>query len=195
MTIEEKISHLQAAAMEEARAEGNAIMKQHEDALLGVFEQHRMEILRQSETRVKAEHVNAKQQLNMAMSKAQLELKRELSKTQKELKKELFEEVRAMVREYMKTEDYPRLLIEYIEKAAGFAGGAPMTIYINPTDEDKKEYLEEHTGMTLTVSKEDFIGGVRAVVHEKNILIDHAFKGAIENEYRKFVFKGGVQVG
>ena len=66
-----------------------------------------------------------------------------------------------------------------------------MTIYINPTDADKKEYLEEHTGMALTVSKEDFIGGVRAVIQEKNILIDHA----IENEYRKFLFKGGVQVG
>ena len=58
-----------------------------------------------------------------------------------------------------------------------------------------KEYLEEHTGMSLTVSKEDFIGGVRAVIHEKNVLIDHAFKGAIDNEYRKFLFKGGVQVG
>ena len=181
--------------MEEARAEGNAIIKQHEDALLGVFEQHRAELLRQSETRVKAERVGAQQQLNMAMSKAQLELKRELSKTQKELKKELFEEVREVVEEYMKTEEYPRLLISYIEKAARFAGGAAMTIYINPTDADKKEYLEEHTGMALTVSKEDFIGGIRTVVHERNILIDHAFKGAIEHEYRKFLFKGGVQVG
>ena len=59
--------------MEEARAEGNAIIKQHEDALLGVFEQHRAELLRQSETRVKTERVGAQQQLNMAMSKAQLE--------------------------------------------------------------------------------------------------------------------------
>ena len=64
----------------------------------------------------------------MAMSKAQLELKRELSKTQKELKKKLFEEVREVVAEYMKTEEYPRLLISYIEKAARFAGGAAMTI-------------------------------------------------------------------
>lgn len=195
MTIDDKISHLQAAAMEEARAEGNAIMKLHEDALLGVFEQHRAEMVRQAETRVKTERVGAQQQLNMAMSKAQLELKRELSKIQKELKTELFEEVREVVQEYMKSEEYPRLLIAYIEKAAKFANGAPMTIYINPSDEDKKEYLEDHTGMALTVSKEDFIGGVRAVIQEKNILIDHAFKGAIENEYRKFMFKGGVQVG
>lgn len=181
--------------MEEARAEGNAIMKQHEDALLDVFEQHRSEMIRQSETRVKTERVGAQQQLNMAMSKAQLELKRELSKTQKELKTKLFEEVREVVKDYMKSEEYQGLLIAYIEKAARFANGAPMTIYINPSDADKKEYLEEHTGMALTVSKEDFIGGVRAVIKEKNILIDHAFKGAVENEFRKFMFKGGVQVG
>ena len=67
----------------------------------------------------------------MAMSKAQLELKRELSKTQKELKKELFQEVDEKVQEYMKTEDYKHLLVAYIEKAARFAGGEAMTIYIN----------------------------------------------------------------
>ena len=194
MTIEEKISHLKDAAMEEARAEANAIMKQHEDALMGVFEQHRTEEIRQSETRVKAERVHANQQLNMAMSKAQLELKRELSKTQNELKKDLFREVEELLQEYMKTEEYRSLLVEYIRKAAKFADGAAMTIYINPTDADKKEYLEEYTGMMLTVSKEDFIGGVRAVIREKNILIDHAFKGALENEYQKFSFKGGAQI-
>ena len=92
MTNEEKITHIRTAAMEEARAEANAIIKQHEDALMSVFEQHQMEARRQSETRVRAESVTAKQQLNMAMSKAQLELKREMGKVQTELKTELFEE-------------------------------------------------------------------------------------------------------
>ena len=194
MTIEEKIFHLQTAAMEEARAEGNAIIKQHEDALNGVFEQHRAEAVRQSETRIKAETVNGQQQLNMAMSKAQLELKREYGQTQNELKKERFEEVEELLQNYMKTDEYRDLLVQYIEKAARFAGGESMTIYINPTDADKKDYLEEHTGMRLTVSKEDFTGGVRAVVHDRNILIDHAFKGALESEYQKFMFKGGAGV-
>lgn len=194
MTIEEKIFHLQTAAMEEARAEGNAIIKQHEDALNGVFEQHRAEAVRQSETRIKAETVNGQQQLNMAMSKAQLELKREYGQTQNELKKELFQEVEELLREYMKKDEYRDLLVQYIEKAARFADGASMTIYINPSDADKKEYLEEHTGMRLTVSKEDFVGGVRAVIHDRNILIDHAFKGALESEYQKFMFKGGAGV-
>ena len=176
LTIEEKISHLQEAAMEEARAEGNRIMKQHETVLENIFEQHRAEAIRQSETRVKAEGVNAKQQLNMVMSKAQLELKRDLSKTRKTLKKELFVEVKEKLQEYMQTEEYKRMLVQYI----------------NPSDADKKEYLEEHTGMTLTVSREDFIGGVRAVIHGRNILIDHAYKGALENEYHNFMFRGGA---
>ena len=187
MTNEEKITHIRTAAMEEARAEANAIIKQHEDALRSVFEQHQIEARRQSETRVRAESVTAKQQLNMAMSKAQLELKREMVKT------ELFEEVQLKLLAFMRTEEYKEVLIRYIEKAAQFASGMAMTIYINPSDADKKTYLEERTGMTLTISKVDFIGGVRAVVPEKNVLVDYAFKGALENEYQKFRFRGGVK--
>lgn len=194
MTLEEKISHLQSAAMEEARAQGNAIIKQHEEALQSVFEQHRAEAVRQSETRLKAEATNARQQLNMAASKAQLELKRELSRTQGELKNKLFDEVLRLVEDYMKTDDYKRLLIAYIESAARFANGETMTLYLNLSDEDKITYLQEHTGMTLTMSKEDFIGGIRAVIPGRNILIDHAFKGAIDNLYHKFSFKGGAGI-
>ena len=181
LTNEEKITHIRTAAMEEARAEANAIIKQHEDALRSVFEQHQIEARRQSETRVRAESVTAKQQLNMAMSKAQLELKREMGKIQTELKTELFEEVQLKLLAFMRTEEYKEVLIRYIEKAAQFASGMAMT------------YLEERTGMTLTISKVDFIGGVRAVVPEKNVLVDYAFKGALENEYQKFRFRGGVK--
>ena len=127
------------AAMEEARAEANAIVKQHENALRSVFEQHQIEARRQSETRVRAESVTAKQQLNMAMSKAQLELKREMGKIQTELKTELFEEVQLKLLAFMRTEEYKEILIRYIEKAAQFASGMAMTIYINPSDADKKD--------------------------------------------------------
>ena len=195
MNLQEKTEHLQDVAMTEARLKADAIVTQHKDALLKVFYQHRQEATRQSETRIKAEVTTGRQQLNLATTKAQLELKRELGKTQNELKKVLFEEVEELVREYMKTEEYTELLVAYINKAVTFAGGAAATLYINPSDADKKEYLEERTGMTLTVSKEDFIGGVRAVIREKNILIDHAFKGAIEREYNKFLFRGGTGIG
>ena len=196
MTIEEKIARLQSSAMTEARAQGNAIIWQHKKALMTIYEQHVEEAKRQAEIRIKAEQTNIRHQLNMSASKAQLDMKQEYGKTQKRLKKQLLvREVEQTLQDYMKTEEYKRLLVKYIENAAKFANGAAMTIYINPTDADIKEYLEEHTGVAVTVSKEDFIGGIRTVVHERNILIDHAFKGAIEREYNKFVFGGGAGIG
>lgn len=195
MTVEEKLARLQEAAMEEARAQANAIIKQHEGTLTGVLNQHKDEANKQSDMRIKAEKINARQQQNMAVSKAQLELKREYGMRQKELKKKLFKEVEQKLQDFMKTDEYVKLLVAYIEKAAHFANGEELTIYINPTDADKKRYLEEHTGMKLTISKEDFVGGVRAVVHGRNVLIDHAYKGAVEQEYQSFVFRGGAGIG
>ena len=99
------------------------------------------------------------------------------------------------MKEYMRTEEYKQLLVSYIEKAAAFAGSEPITLYINPTDEDKKDYLEEYTGLKLTVSKENFIGGVRAIISGRNILIDYSFKGSLETARRKFLFEGGTGDG
>ena len=54
MTLEEKIAQLQTSSMEQARAEGNAIIDSHREALEKVFQDHKAEAVRQSETRIKA---------------------------------------------------------------------------------------------------------------------------------------------
>ena len=58
------------------------------------------------------------------------------------MKKALFAEVEEELQNFMKTEEYLELLEKYIEKAARFADGEEMTIYINQTDADKKEYCK-----------------------------------------------------
>ena len=191
MTLEEKIAHLQASSMEAARAEGNSIIDNYREALEKVLNDHKAEALKQSETRIKAESINAKQQLNQASAKAQLELKRKQSKIQIELKDQIFEETNALIQDYMKTKDYEDYLIQSIRKAIAFAAAEEMTIYINASDAGKKDFLEETTGAGLTVSKEDFIGGTRTVIRSRNILIDNSFKTLLRNEYDKFIFLGG----
>ena len=191
MTLEEKIEHLQAVSMEEARAEGNAIIDNYRAALEKVLEDHKEEAMLQSETRIKGETVNARQQLNQATAKAQLELKRKQGKVQQELKDKIFEETLSLVEEYMKTDVYEDFLIKCIHKAVAFAEGELMTIYINPSDEERKSDLEDATGVRLTISAEDFIGGVRAVIRGRNILIDNSFKTQLRNEYDRFLFSGG----
>ena len=81
-----------------------------------------------------------------------------------------------------------------IRKAKQFAANDPVVIYINPSDEKKRVELEKETGMDLTVSAEDFIGGVRAVIRSRNILMDHSFKTQLRDEYDKFLFLGGDRI-
>ena len=191
MTLEEKISHLQATSMEQARAEGNAIIDSHRDALEKVFEDHKAEALRQAETRVKAETTNARLMYNQAAAKAQLETKRRLGKVQQELKDKVFEEAVSLIKDYMKTEAYDDFLVKCIRQAERFAEKDPVIIYINPSDEQKRSDLEDATGVHLTISAENFLGGVRAVIRARNILIDNSFKTQLRNEYDKFLFLGG----
>ena len=130
--------------MEQARAEGNAIIDAHREALEKIFSDHKSEMMRQAETRIKAETTNAKRTVSQALAKSQLEIKRSQGKVQQEL-----------------------------------------------SDEKKRTELEKETGAKLTVSAEDFIGGVRAVIRSRNILMDHSFKTQIQDEYDKFLFLGG----
>lgn len=191
MTLEEKIADLRITSMEQARAEGNAIIDSHREALEKVFEDHKAEALRQSETRIKAETTNARLSLNQAAAKSQLEIKRRLGKVQQELKDKIFQEVMELVKDFMKTEAYDDFLIKCIRQAQHFAGQDPVVIYINPSDEQKRSDLSDATGIHLTASAEDFIGGVRAVIRSRNILIDNSFKTQLRNEYDKFIFLGG----
>lgn len=190
MTLEEKIAHLQATSMEEARAEGNAIIDNYREALEKLLKDHKEEMLWQAETRIKAEQSNARHMLNQAEARTQLELKRRTGKIQVELKDKIFKEAHALAQDFMKTDAYEDYMAKSIRQAISFAGGEEMTIYINPTDERLRPRLEDATGTRLTISTEDFIGGTRAVLRERNILIDNSFKTLLRNEYDKFLFGG-----
>lgn len=191
MTLEEKIAHLQTTSMEQARAEGNAIIDAHKEALEKVFEDHKAEALRQSETRIKAETTSAKLALNQASAKSQLEIKRRQGTVQQELKDKIFKEALSLVNDYMQTEAYEDFLLRCIRQAKEFAGQDEVVIYINPSDEKKRSGLEDASRVRLTISAEDFIGGMRAVIRSRNVLIDNSFKTQLRNEYDKFIFLGG----
>ena len=191
MTIEEKLKYLQDASMEDARAKGNEIISTHKKALDQILKEHKETASRQAELTLKTEATNAKHSLNKAMAKAHIELKREQGKCQADLKNRLFKRILVLVKQYMKTEDYKYFLEKRIQSSLEFAGEEDILIYINPSDEHLKEELEQKTGTLLTVSREDFIGGTRAVMQKRRILIDYSLKSALSEEYDKFLFLGG----
>ena len=80
------------------------------------------------------------------------------------------------------TPEYESYLLKLIQSAVEFSNGNEITIYIDPSDASLKEALEKKSGKTITISTEEFFGGIRAIITEKNILIDESFATKISEE-------------
>ncbi len=76
---------------------------------------------------------------------------------------------------FISTSEYETYLCRKIKEALDFAENDEIQIYLSSSDKSKANDLAQKTGTPLQVSKEDFIGGIRAEIPHKNILIDNSF--------------------
>lgn len=192
MTIEEKLQNFYNSSIESAQANAKSMIEEHEAALNQLFSEHKETVQRQAEAELKAEKEKLKRDMNKHLSTEQLRIKRSLSKKNMELKDKLFAEVIEKLRAFKQTPEYEEYLEHKIKETLEFAAGDTLTIYLNASDAHLKDQLERNTGAGLTISKEDFKGGVRAVIPEKHILIDNSFLTLLKEEQESFIFHGGI---
>ncbi|MDD3278615.1 MAG: V-type ATP synthase subunit E [Lachnospiraceae bacterium] len=192
MTLEEKFKNFYNNSIASANASAQLQISEHEAALEKIFNEHRETMQRQTEAELKAEQEKLKREMNKQLSTEQLHIKRSLSKKTQELKDKLFQEVSVKLQAFMKTPEYTRYLEQKIRESVAFADGDTMIIYLNESDAALKQDLEVSTSVSLTISKEDFTGGIRAVIPDKHILIDNSFLTLQREEQESFIFHGGV---
>ena len=89
----------------------------------------------------------------------------------------------------MKTPAYLDLLKEQIQYALDYAKGEEMELYINESDTDKKNSLEQMFNCSIQISNTDFMGGIRAVIRNRNVLIDNSFATKLAEERESFTLK------
>ena len=61
-----------------------------------------------------------------------------------------------------------------------------------PADQNRIPELAARFGFAPVVSREAFMGGMRAVIRSKNILIDNSFATLLREAKEEFVFAGGM---
>lgn len=191
MTIDEKLSHFYDVTIEDARAKAAGILEEHRKALAQMTEKHKADSQENAQVQIKAETANARREINKALSAEQLTIKRDWTKKQNELKEKLFAEVKTQLENFRNTPDYPAYLESKIKEALDFAEQDKINIYISPEDSALLPDLVERTKAFITVSAEDFLGGIKATIPHKNILIDHSFTGNFQAVYKEFKFDGG----
>ena len=192
MTTEEKLQHFLNASIEDAQNRSQKMISDYKEALAKIADEHKAETLKKAELQIKVEEDKLQRNRNKEISKQVLHIKRKITKKQAELKDKLFVEVAHMLEEYMSTEDYTKLLVKEIKEAVDIAGESDVTIYIDPADSESLSNLEMMTGASLTISEYPFMGGTRAVIRDRNILIDNSFAKKLEEAKENFNFNGGI---
>lgn len=192
LTTEEKLQHFLNASIEDAQNRSQKMISDYKEALAKIADEHKAETLKKAELQIKVEEDKLQRNRNKEISKQVLHIKRKITKKQAELKDKLFVEVAHMLEEYMSTEDYTKLLVKEIKEAVDIAGESDVTIYIDPADSESLNKLEMMTGASLTISEYSFMGGTRAVIRDRNILIDNSFAKKLEEAKENFNFNGGI---
>ena len=191
MTTEEKLQHFYEVSMDTAREEATKVLDEYKAALETEMERHKQEKQAASESQFKIDSDNAAREINKALSAEHLHIKRKLSKKQQKLKESIFAEVEELLDGFSKKPEYTDWLEDKIKQSLEIAENDSVQIYLTAKDSAKAEELTKRTGITPLISETDFLGGIRAVIPEKNILIDNTFLTAFENEKERFNFDGG----
>ena len=90
---------------------------------------------------------------------------------------------------FKESPDYLSMLCRQIKEALDFADGDEMVVYIDPSDAGLSDEIVrrlDQKGFVPTISKEPFMGGMRAVIRSKNILIDNSFLTLMNDEKENF---------
>ncbi len=193
MTTEEKLQHFTTYAMEEARHKSDVMIREYTDAMRKDFSGASGEksVVRRS-LKSRPRQIVWFVRNNKQFSEEQIEIKRTLSKKQDELKEKLFVEVKDLLANFAETREYHQMLVKQLREAREFAGGDEVILYIDPSDAQKKYSIESEVGAPVTVSEYSFMGGTRAVLPGRNILIDNSFESKLAGAKESFQLKGGA---
>ena len=191
MTIDEKLEHFYKTSVDAAREKAARDIEAHKASLAEMLNQHKEARKRDAENDIKAETKNVRREINKALSAQLLTLKRDFSQKQNQLADQLFAEVKSRLENFTAAPEYLDYLAEKIQDAKDFAGEDELHIYLSASDSDKLEEMTDRTKFPLEVSEDSFIGGIKATIPEKNILIDNSFLENFHAARAEFKFDGG----
>ena len=142
-----------------------------------------------------AKFVNAKKdmrkELNKNISQSQIHLQRDLYLQEEKLKKTLFAEFNDAIQNYMQTDEYRNQLVVMINNLKDYAekNREELVVYINHSDQGMIETLLEETNANIQISDREFLGGVRGVLKDRQVLIDYSFSTLLANVEDSFTIK------
>lgn len=188
MTLNEKLDIFYTSVIDSATAQSVEIIDEYQKALKKIYNERKEAAVKRSKNTYRVETDNILREKNRKLSQDTLVIKRRVLEHTELLTDKIFVDIQKKLSSFMKTGQYKELLKNKIKEAYDFARGDEIIIYINPSDEGLIPILEQETGIQLTLSNRDFLGGIRAVIPTRTILIDHSFLTKLAEAKNSFNF-------
>ena len=192
MTLDEKLTNFTEYCVLAAKKKSEELILQQQAALDKDFEAYTVKSQEIADTQIKIEKENLEKKLNKELSNEQLHSKQLIGEARTELTDKLFVELSDKISNFINTKEYMELISSQIEYALKFTDGDELIIYVDSTDESRlHELCARHQTDCIKISEHSFMGGTKALLPKKNILIDNSFAKKLETAKLRFMFDLG----
>lgn len=191
MDLEDKFAYFETQVNQQAQDIIDEQVNQYRTTLQKDYD----EFVKNTNQEFDAKFVNAKKdmrkELNKNISQSQIHLQRDLYLQEEKLKKTLFAEFNDAIQNYMQTDEYRNQLVVMINNLKDYAekNREELVVYINHSDQGMIETLFEETNANIQISDREFLGGVRGVLKDRQVLIDYSFSTLLANVEDSFTIK------
>lgn len=191
MDLEDKFAYFETQVNQQAQDIIDEQVNQYRATLQKDFD----EFVKNTNQEFDAKFVNAKKdmrkELNKNISQSQIHLQRDLYLQEEKLKKTLFADFNDAIQNYMQTDKYRNQLVVMINNLKDYAekNREELVVYINHSDQGMIETLFEETNANIQISDREFLGGVRGVLKDRQVLIDYSFSTLLANVEDSFTIK------
>ncbi|MFW3624796.1 hypothetical protein [Aerococcus viridans] len=191
MDLEDKFAYFETQVNKQAQDIIDEQVNQYRATLQKDYD----EFVKNTNQEFDAKFVNAKKdmrkELNKDISQSQIHLQRDLYLQEEKLKKTLFAEFNDAIQNYMQTDEYRNQLVVMINNLKDYAekNREELVVYINHSDQGMIETLLEETNANIQISDREFLGGVRGVLKDRQVLIDYSFSTLLAKVEDSFTIK------
>lgn len=191
MDLEDKFAYFETQVNQQAQDIIDEQVNQYRATLQKDYD----EFVKNTKQEFDAKFVNAKKdmrkELNKNISQSQIHLQRDLYLQGEKLKKTLFADFNDAIQNYMQTDEYRNQLVVMINNLKDYAekNREELVVYINHSDQGMIETLFEETNANIQISDREFLGGVRGVLKDRQVLIDYSFSTLLANVEDSFTIK------
>ncbi|AEA01271.1 MULTISPECIES: hypothetical protein [Aerococcus] len=189
MKLEEKMAYFKDQVTQQSQSEIDQQINQYRETLEDDFQTFQEQTDDTFAHRLVNEKEALRKENNKAISQIQINQQRELFLTEENMKLTLFQTFTKQIEDYQKSEAYIEQLKKMLTNIQAYAGREKYDLYIDENDSHLRSQLESYASHPIIISDRPFMGGIRAVLRERQILVDYSFLTFLDRLKENFVIK------